>query len=410
MRSPSSVFFSHRIQHEERRRKRCHFGPLFSAKGFYCVGYTCAVIRTSLCKRVETQTCDVGERSTKHTLREGGCCFASADTLKVSGGRVVVSSSNTWREHGSRFVLASVDTSRESGGKRGGEQVFSTSGEVGCRFPFTPFFIYAWRVEVPVVAEDSGDNRIELAKTTVRSSVCEETSKSHAHCDVTHAMTMTRTGLRAAGRCGRVLHDCSKDFPDSVTMAPRLRTEKKLTDIPIVARSLSRTDESASSTAPIHIPRHNRDDDESHKCSSSTSWLTSFWACSWALGLSCETPAVFWPPGFHTTARELETCTYEALQTPPKFHEKPPREREKRNKNCDGRGKKKREILGSPTLRGSTLRTPPVASPLHFSSVFLVPTLRCPPFGTHPSGQQTHEQCKKTKQKHKQLTKKTQTN
>ena len=63
------------------------------------------------------------EKGAPNTLREGGGCFASADTLKVSGGRVVVSSSNTWREHGSRFVLASVDTSRESGGKRGGEQV-----------------------------------------------------------------------------------------------------------------------------------------------------------------------------------------------------------------------------------------------------------------------------------------------
>ena len=213
---------------------------------------------------------------------------------------------------------------------------------------------------------------------------------------------MTRTGLRAGGRCGRVLHDCSKDFPDSVTMAPRLRTEKKLTDIPIVVRSLSRTDESASSTAPIHIPRHNRDDDESHKCSSSTSWLTSLWAYSWALGLSCEPPTVFGPPGFHTTARELETCTFEALQTPPKFHEKPPREREKELKMW--RERKKTRNFGPPTLRGSTLRTPPVASPLHFLG--FGPTLRGPPFGAHPSGQQTHEQCKKTKQKHKQLSKK----
>ena len=157
----------------------------------------------------------------------------------------------------------------------------NTSGEVGCRFPFTPFSSVRRGSKCPLVAGGQRDNRIELAKTTVRSCVTEETSKSHAHCDVTHAMTMTRTGLRAPGRCGRVLHDCSKDFPDSVTMAPRLRTEKKLTDIPIVVRSLSRTDESASSTAPIHIPRHNRDDDESHKCSSSASWLTSLWACSW---------------------------------------------------------------------------------------------------------------------------------
>ena len=49
--------------------------------------------------------------------------------------------------------------------------------------------------------------RIELAKTTVGSSVSEEKSKSHAHDDVTHAMTMTRTGLRAVGGCGRVYSD-----------------------------------------------------------------------------------------------------------------------------------------------------------------------------------------------------------
>ena len=42
-----------------------------------------------------------------------------------------------------------------------------------------------------------------------------------------------------------------------------------------------------------------------------------------ALGLSCETPTASGPPGLHTTARELQTCTFE---TPPKFHEKTPRE------------------------------------------------------------------------------------
>ena len=37
------------------------------------------------------------------------------------------------------------------------------------------------------------------------------------------------------------------------------------------------------------------------------------------------------PPGLHTTTRELQTCTFErpALQTPPKIHEKTPRERRK---------------------------------------------------------------------------------
>ena len=92
--------------------------------------------------------------------------------------------------------------------------------------------------------------------STIGSSVSEETSKSQ-----THAMT-TRTGLRAVVGCGRVPHDHSKDSRDSVTMALRLRTPKKPSDFPIVARSLSRTDESASSTAPIHILRHNLDDGE----------------------------------------------------------------------------------------------------------------------------------------------------
>ena len=55
-----------------------------------------------------------------------------------------------------------------------------------------------------------------------------------------------------------------------------------------------------------------------------------------------------------------------ALQTPPEFHKKRPKEREKRTKNCGGRGKKKNEILGPhhsgphPTLRGPTLRAPPL--------------------------------------------------
>ena len=39
------------------------------------------------------------------------------------------------------------------------------------------------------------------------------------------------------------------------------------------------------------------------------------------LGLSCETPAAPKPPGFHTTARELQTRTYKGRpsKTPPKF-------------------------------------------------------------------------------------------
>ena len=64
------------------------------------------------------------------------------------------------------------------------------------------------------------------------------------------------------------------------------------------------------------------------------------------------------PPGFHTTARELQTCTFHgpcASKTPPKFHERTPK-RENKNKNCGGRGKKKARNFGPP------------------------------PFGPHPSG------------------------
>ena len=68
-----------------------------------------------------------------------------------------------------------------------------------------------------------------------------------------------------------------------------------------------------------------------------------------------------------------------ALQTPPKFHEKTPREREKKSEDGGKRVKKKREILGprlrAPTLRAPTLRFPtlrahiPPGSTLRPSSV-----------------------------------------
>ena len=53
------------------------------------------------------------------------------------------------------------------------------------------------------------------------------------------------------------------------------------------------------------------------------------------------------PPGFHTTTRELQTCTLgvPALHAKPEFHEKT-HKRVKNNENEGGRGKKKREILG----------------------------------------------------------------
>ena len=54
------------------------------------------------------------------------------------------------------------------------------------------------------------------------------------------------------------------------------------------------------------------------------------------------------PPGFHTTARELQTRTFDGpgpSKTPPKFHEKTPRETQK-ERNGDGRGELKREMMG----------------------------------------------------------------
>ena len=77
-------------------------------------------------------------------------------------------------------------------------------------------------------------------------------------------------------------------------------------------------------------------------------------APTWALGL-CETAA---PPDRAAGARTRQPENSKrahfrvpALQTPPKFHEKTPRETQK-ERNGGGTGKKKREILGP--LRGPT--------------------------------------------------------
>ena len=97
----------------------------------------------------------------------------------------------------------------------------------------------------------------------------------------------------------------------------------------------------------------------------------------WALGLSCETPAA--PPDRAAGARTRQpenskTCTFQgpALQTPPKFHVRTPRERKKKE-NCGGKTEKKARNFGlshplglhpsglhpsGSTLRGSTLRGP----------------------------------------------------
>ena len=77
------------------------------------------------------------------------------------------------------------------------------------------------------------------------------------------------------------------------------------------------------------------------------------------------------PPGLHTTAENSKRAhlRVRALQTPPKFNEKTPRETQK-ERNGGGKGKKKREIFGPPPFGASTLRGPNLA----------------PPFGPHPSG------------------------
>ena len=89
------------------------------------------------------------------------------------------------------------------------------------------------------------------------------------------------------------------------------------------------------------------------------------------------------PPGFHTTARELQTCTFKgpgASKKPPNFHEKTPREREKEPKWVRER-EKKREILGlqplgPPTLRAPTLRCPTLRSSISPGSTLRPPSLR----------------------------------
>ena len=105
--------------------------------------------------------------------------------------------------------------------------------------------------------------------------------------------------------------------------------------------------------------------------------LVEFWWCFETLKcahlgsqLSCETPAA--PPDRATGARTRQPenskrahFRHLRFKTPPKFHEKTPRETQKQ-RNGGGKGKKKRQILGPPTLRGPTLLglvPPPIGAP-----------------------------------------------
>ena len=134
--------------------------------------------------------------------------------------------------------------------------------------------------------------------------------------------------------------------------------------------------------------------------------LVEFWWCFLKTGaLKCArlgSLVVVWNPGgptrpgrrgSHTTTRELQTRTFERHQRF-KHHQNSTRrhpEREEKNEFCGGRGKKKREILGRPTLRAPTLRGPTLRGPTlrapTFSGFWPPPTLRAPhPSGPHPSG------------------------
>ena len=87
----------------------------------------------------------------------------------------------------------------------------------------------------------------------------------------------------------------------------------------------------------------------------------------WALGLSCETPAA--PPDRAAGARTRQPenskrahLSAQALQTPPNFHEKTPREGRKERKWEREREKKSAKFWAL-RLRAPTLRAPHAAVP-----------------------------------------------
>ena len=75
-----------------------------------------------------------------------------------------------------------------------------------------------------------------------------------------------------------------------------------------------------------------------------------------------------------------------ALQTPPKFHERTPSERKKKE-NCGGRREKKARNFGPPTLLGPTFSGSHPSGPHNFGpSLWALGgayTFRAPPFGPH---------------------------
>ena len=106
-------------------------------------------------------------------------------------------------------------------------------------------------------------------------------------------------------------------------------------------------------------------------------------------GCRVEAPAASGPPGLHTTARELQTCTFQepgASNTPKIKRKDPKREKKRKQENCGGRGKNKGEISGPPTLRSPppfghlTLRGPHPSGPPPFGALTFS-GFGPPPFG-----------------------------
>ena len=90
------------------------------------------------------------------------------------------------------------------------------------------------------------------------------------------------------------------------------------------------------------------------------------------------------PQGFHTTARKLQTCTFEgpgASNTTKIPREDP--QREKKSENGCGRGGKKLEILGPPPFE------PQLLTPYFFLGLGSTPLdpqpFGCPPFWRRPT-------------------------
>ena len=98
----------------------------------------------------------------------------------------------------------------------------------------------------------------------------------------------------------------------------------------------------------------------------------------WALGLSCEALRLRGRRGFTRQPENSKRAHFRvpALQTPPKFHEKDPQEKEERM-NCGGRGKKERNFG-----RSGGGRSGGGWSGGGWSGRGAVP----PPFGPHSSG------------------------